>query len=751
MATKTKLEISSFIRGLITEAGPLTFPDNAALVDENNVLNKDGSRQRRLGLNYESPYTLRSEGMDVGGGYLPEVSTHLWKNPTKTGAYDIVVVQTSNRLYFYKADKTSISNNILNGGAPSLLPADYDTEVKISTASLLGDLLVTCGKEYVRLYSYNSTTQLVSFEDVRLKIRDLFGIETPYAPEVQPTPVTLPLTPANTDLIHHVYNLRNQGWPSLIPRCVTQDGSGVPTPADPIVLDTGAIPGPNHTLASDTLVWWRYKMAAASDIKNVGVFSLYEVYKDSSYSGSGVADRTPFTSSAPKGAAIIDVFKRSDSRQTFQNSLFGANPLLLLRTDTSTGGVTQVASFAGRYFYAVKENTLTGGDKSSPRLNGRILYSQVIKGSSDTGKCYTTGDPTSEYDYETVATDGGFIVLPEAGEILKLVPLGSSLFVFAKNGVWEIFGGDEGFSALSQNVVKTSTLGALSATSVVAAESVLAYWTVGGIHLISIDPSSGRGISVNITTNTIQTLYNNISDLEKPKAIGIFDEVNRKLRWLYNESPGASSSPLFSRELVFDADLKAFYINKIAQIPNTQNGIVGVVAIPDLRYMMATKPDTSLDFQYSFGWYRDTTFYDFGLYDSPAVLLTGYLTGNAASLSKQVKALVTQLKRTETGFADVGGNIVFTNPSSCIVTPQWEWTNSTAAGKWGAPIQMYRLQRPYYPTGASDPFDYGYTVITSKSGIRGRGRALSLKFESEPGKDMRILGWGLEVVVEDNF
>ena len=39
-------EVNTFVKGLITEASPLTFPDNASLDELNFILNKDGSRRR---------------------------------------------------------------------------------------------------------------------------------------------------------------------------------------------------------------------------------------------------------------------------------------------------------------------------------------------------------------------------------------------------------------------------------------------------------------------------------------------------------------------------------------------------------------------------------------------------------------------------------------------------------------------------------------------------------------------------------
>ena len=42
-------------------------------------------------------------------------------------------------------------------------------------------------------------------------------------------------------------------------------------------------------------------------------------------------------------------------------------------------------------------------------------------------------------------------------------------------------------------------------------------------------------------------------------------------------------------------------------------------------------------------------------------------------------------------------------------------------------------------------FDDGYPVVTAKSKLRGRGRALQLKFTANPDKDMVLLGWSIPV------
>ena len=67
-------------------------------------------------------------------------------------------------------------------------------------------------------------------------------------------------------------------------------------------------------------------------------------------------------------------------------------------------------------------------------------------------KCYQSADPTAEGDFALVATDGGFLKIADAAQIIKLVVSNSSLVVIARNGVWEITGPDGVFKATDYSI-----------------------------------------------------------------------------------------------------------------------------------------------------------------------------------------------------------------------------------------------------------------------------------------------------------
>ena len=445
-----------------------------------------------------------------------------------------------------------------------------------------------------------------------------------------------------------------------------------------------------------------------------------------------------------------------------------------------------MASYAGRLFYAFKQTALTNGDINSPNLSTVIAFSQV--GTENAAKCYTKNDPSAETFNDLLDTDGGFIVLPNVGEVYSLVVLGDSLIVVASNGVWEIHGGEKSFSSTNQSQAKVSKTGALSDSSVIAAEDVIAYWSRSGIQFISLDKVSMRASSQNATQATIQKLYDEIPSTAKRSSVGVYDETSRQLRWLYRDKD-LIDNKLFNQELVFDLNLSAFYKNTFADHPTagTYAYPAGYVDVEDVLILSTQQPVTdggivvtdsgadvtstgrsivetvrgstkyitpfktaATSWTYTVSQLRNLDFVDWvdldsGV-DSPAYLLTGYWTGGESSKDKRMPYLHTHFRRTEQGF-DENMNVI--GAGGCLVQVQWEWTDSVAAGRWGNEFQAYKLGRLFTPTNAEDPMDYGTTVVSTKNKVRGHGAGMSISFKTEPAKDCHIYGWIIDINAEE--
>src|SRR5687768_585412 len=95
-----KAEVNTFVRGLVTEASPLNFPENASLDEENFELLVTGARQRRLGLDFEENHRLLG-GTTAENLKTDAVNTYVWKSAGSVPDQDILVIQLASVLSFF--------------------------------------------------------------------------------------------------------------------------------------------------------------------------------------------------------------------------------------------------------------------------------------------------------------------------------------------------------------------------------------------------------------------------------------------------------------------------------------------------------------------------------------------------------------------------------------------------------------------------------------------------------------------------
>lgn len=699
MPASANKQYFTFVKGLVTEAGPFTYPENASLDEENFVLNRDGSRQRRLGMDFEEDYSLRAATVASDDA----VAVFRWYNVANDTDNQFAVVQTGQLLSVYDLNAVSVSGNLVDTVD---LSAYITGKTPLDAASGMGFLFLTEGTSNPLYLTYNPTTGVVTVSTINIKIRDFFGVDDGL--DVDETPASL----SN----EHTYNLQNQGWTSTQWDAVFTSKAVYPSNAQQWIL------GKNTTDDFDAALLFKQDFG---------------------------------TTPAPKGRFVIDAFTRSSSRQSVSGTT--------VPTDTETGRPTCVAFAFERVFYSGVESSITSATGTSPNMTGYVFFTRVLKNSNDFGLCHQAADPTSEHDSELVDSDGGTINIPASGKIYRLVPKGAAILVFAEMGVWSIYGVDSGFTATTFVVDKVTDLGVLNSGSVVDTEDSVVYWGKGGIYMIQPN-ESGRLAAVNITENSIQTYYNSIPLEAKRHAVGSFDPVNRRLSWLYNMSDdydGVAYVNRYDTELTLDVVLGAYSKNTIKAAAAPSPYLAGFVETPDFlrkqegvrtRFDSVTKyltvqfidPATNAAVV-TFSYYRNADFLDWaqasgGGVDAEAFVITGHEILEDSMRYKQAPYMVVHCKRTEEEFVEGVDGLEFDNPSSCITQIRWDFSDSSSFGKWTTPFEAYRLKRPFIP--ALGAFDYGQEVISTKNLIRGRGRALSVKFSTSPGKDLYLYGWG---------
>jgi hypothetical protein len=687
--------VNNFVKGLITEAAELTFPDGASVDELNCDLRRDGSRRRREGVALEESYTLSS--FTITDDEL--VNTGNWVNVGGNASLEFLVIQKGNRLYFYnKADlpySSQAESFNVNLSSYEFSGSIGANNAKCQFASINGTLVVSSEAINTIVISYTGSN--ITVASISFKTRDFEwqGNVDEYS------------TNDSTPSAQRTYDAKNSGW---------GQGGG---PAD----YTKALTHP----------WY-----AGKD-------------QDGNYDAAEWAKVFAGTTLTANGHFILDFFNKVRSGLT---------------TETESSRFKSVASFSGRVFYA---------GLTSAKNAGTILFSRLVEDEADLGKCYQQNDPTAEYLSDLVATDGGFINIPDAVNIQLLYPFRSSLFVFAENGVWQITGVDGIFSATAYGVNRVSNIGLLNPQAFVQAEGLPFWWSRFGIHTLTIDEVSGQGSEQNITISTIQSFWDKISTTAKSKVTSIYDSINKKIYWAYPDNDETVESKL-NNILILDLTLSAFYPWKISDQASSTSSVVGLsfysgFGATELALDVITSAgddvvtsagDDVINTQISdfttgdpalvllvrdgatnkltMAKFSDPGFLDWGDTNYTSFAETGYDFIGDLIVKKNAPYIAVYSRLTEQGFT---GNEVdgyeSIRPSSLLVSTAWDFNSN-----FGSPQEAYRFKHPIVvdPDNLSN-FNYPEEVIITRLKVRGHGRSMRIKYESTQGKDFILLGWGL--------
>ena len=807
-------ELNKLVAGLNTEASPLTFPENASIDELNFELDKSGERRRRLGLEVEDGFEI--VGQNSASTVDPGISTFRWENVANDPELVVLVVQYGSSLTFYDM---SLSPLELIGSVSlgAYKTEGLDAENSFSFTVVGEELLVATGYNKILRFTIsavdipNRTGYNVNQEDdVTILTRDFFGVDDGRGLNERPTTVNTPYTVDGVTYPGtgpHIYNLRNQGW--ALPKLITNYNGGPFNPTTPLVAeDENTLVDPIHYFQQ-----WRdidlYPSHAdimvnavyPSPVLNGSAESQLELDK---FQLDYLIDNVVESAQPPLGHFIIDVLDRGDSRHEANSQLEVRYAELTTRVgalpdDKPQTGARAVAEYSGRVWYAGFGGEIVDKDKNSPNLTSYVFFSQLTKSAKELGKCYQEGDPTSKDTAELLDTDGGFINLSGAYDIKAMVNIGTGLVVLASNGVWVITGGsDYGFTANDYKVDKVSSHGCLGPGSVVEVDSTVIYWSLSGIYHLAPN-EFGEVQTNNLTNDTIQSFYNAISHTDRKDCEGMYDPVDKKVRWVYGNSITSDRN----MELTLDLTLGAFYPHEFYQDPDGFPKVISPFRTPPFAVgafdtdlvndedevvygaqsviysQRKTYDETSqvkyvaydqqlIEFSFpliditwdrlaivtkSNEFFRDWIGYSESILgiDAPAYMITGYLPSGDFQRTKQVPWITFHFNKTENGFVTgLDGEITPLNESSCLVQAQWDWTNSANSNKWGTEFQAYRHKRYYLPANDTDGYDDGHSVVSTKNKVRGKGKVLSLYMRTQEFKDLQFLGLSSIIEVNQN-
>jgi hypothetical protein len=700
--------VVQFNKGLVTEAGELTFPEGASVDELNCSLERDGSRRRRLGIAYESNYVL-TPSASVADGTTTSVS--VWENAGTVAGLNFVVVQLGSTLHFYEegatlsANKKSFTVDLVTYERPNAVSSANAT---VQTASIQGKLIVASPEINTFVVDYDEGTDGISVNEIKFRIRDFEwqGDVSTYTEELG--------TGSVTDA--REYDTMNTGW------------KGDKGTAALAAYDTA-----NTSYPALTLPWYSGKNSS-------GDFSVTEWEKI--FAG---------TSLIANGSYTYDLYNMD--RQT-SSGLSGVDNYV------ENSRFATVVAYAGRMWYAGMGNKNTSN----------IFFSKLIQQDNDFGECLQVNDPTAETISDLLDTDGGYVNIPDAYNIRRLHVLGSQLIVFAENGVWVIKGLDNIFTPTGYSVSKIAENGLSYEGSFVAEEGSRPYWwSSSGIHTLTVSAEQQTLQEVNLSLPTIQGFYNKISASKRGQVVAAYDAFNSRVGWFYPDNDETTDYKL-NNVLWLDEQLQAFYpwhvsdatVGQHMLVPfytrgkgttsvdltvtdNAGNEVVDssgntvIVTRAGREYFSSALQVLVRDAsgQIAFAQFTSPSFTDWGSADYESFVEGGYDFMGDLTLRKGLIYLTSYLKVTESDI--IGDDVLgyqFTRPSSCKVSTYWDF-RTTSSQK---PQEAYRLKKLPVPDGAGN-LAYPNTVTTSRLRLKGRGRSMRFRFDSTSGHDFHLLGF----------
>lgn len=200
---KTNKLYRTFVKGLVTEASPLTYPEDTTLDELNTVPFRKGNRQRRFGVNYEPTNTV-SRGYDASRGKGEFIWTAVANRPAST----FLVIQNDNEISFFDrsqeafaANRKSFTINLNGYTRPGVFTAGSSV---CHFAAGKGILFVVNSDIEPLAVTYDPATDNITVVKLVIQMRDFEGLPDGLANDAEPSDLSLA----------HFYNLMNQGWVS---------------------------------------------------------------------------------------------------------------------------------------------------------------------------------------------------------------------------------------------------------------------------------------------------------------------------------------------------------------------------------------------------------------------------------------------------------------------------------------------------------------------------------------------------------
>lgn len=696
--------VNTFVKGLITEASELTFPENASVDELNCALERDGTRRRRKALTLEDNHVLSD--VVVPQGAL--VQTLDWYNVAGQPNLEFLVVQVNNILYFYEKSTDPLSANKYSGtvnlntysASNNLSPS----ENRIQVTALNGALIVASPAINTFYIEFNTSTEAFTSAIINFKERDFEwqGSDTEVTNEY--------FSDKAGASAQRIYDTKNVGWEG------TKGGAALTTYGAPT------------TYPPLTHAWYAGKDAnGAFDATDWGEI----------YSGSSLA---------ANGHFVVDVFNKVRSGLT---------------TEVETARFRTVAAYAGRVFYAGIDSAKNGGKVYFSRLTERLadvgncyqVYdptSEVISDLLDTDggvvsipdahnirKLHVIGASLLVFAENGVWAVAGVDNVFRATEyaITRISDTGlvnENTFTVASG--LPVWWSKTGIFAIQQSEsLSVPTAQNLSLTTIQTFWDNISNEKKAQVH-VEFDKVNNRVFWFYPDNGeTIDYKYNNI--LVMDLALQAF------YPWRI-EDQDADTSYVIGTSYFAGLGATSTETQVVNGADTVVNGADDVVATLYRDYLQGDSEIKVLvrdgaTGKMTFATFRGDTYLDWGEADYKSFAEAGYDFMGDMTTFKTAPYVTTYMRVTEDGYVANGLGYDFINPSSCLMSVSWNLNKANST-----PREIYKLKDvPVVDPDDLGSINYPSDTVVTKSKVRGRGRSMKLRFESAAGKDFHLVGY----------
>lgn len=702
----TQRTVNTFIKGLITEASELTFPENASVDELNCSLGRDGTRRRRKAVTLEANHVLSD--VVVPAGAL--VQTLDWYNVAGQVNLEFLVVQVNNILYFYEKSTDPLSANKYSGSVDlnthsasnNLSPS----EERVQVTSLNGYLIVASPAINTFYLEFNTSTEAFTATSISFKERDFEwqGSDNEVTNEY--------FSNDSSPSTQRIYDAKNVGW-----------GQGG---------------GPATYTYALTHAWYTGKDAN-------GAFNATDW--EEIYTGSSLA---------ANGHFVLNVFNKVRSGLTTEVETGRFRTVAAYAGRVFYAGIDSAKNGGKVYFSSLTERMTDVGncyqvnDPTSEILSdlldtdGGVVR---IPDAHNIRKLHVLGASLLVFAENGVWAVAGVDNVFRATEyaITRISDVGLSnenSFIVAdgipiwwgKTGIYAVQQGENLSVPTAQNL-SLSTIQTLwnNISNAKKAQVTVEYDKINQ-RVFWFYPDNDESIDYK---------YNNI--LVMDLALQAF------YPWRVEDEASGTSYIIGTSYYggLGSTSTETQVVNGVDVVVNGSDNVVATLYRDylegDSEIKLLVRDGTTG--KMTFATFRGDTYLDWGSADYKSFAEAGYDFMGDITTFKNAPYVTTYMRVTEDGYVASGAGYEFINPSSCLMSVSWNLSKSGST-----PREIYKLKDvPVVNPNDLSSINYPTDTVVTKSKVRGRGRSMKLRFESVAGKDFHLVGYEVIGAKNNNY